>query len=71
MILVLIFLGLFIWLIVTIKGNTDAHRYPGKTKEEIKDAKTQQRIDEYHKKNEELKKEREEKERQKIIKRGK
>lgn len=36
MILALIFLGLFIWLIVAIKGNTDVHRYPGKTKEEIK-----------------------------------
>lgn len=36
MILALIFLGLIIWLIVVIKGNTNAHQYPGKTKEEIK-----------------------------------
>ena len=32
---ILIFLGLFIWLIVAIKGNTDVHRYPWKSKDEI------------------------------------
>lgn len=44
MILALIFLGLFIWLIVTIKGNTDVHRYPGKTKEEIKEIKKKNKV---------------------------